>query len=54
MAWDLEVEITISRPRDHLPAAAESFWNTANAQTPEMVPAGKPAPEEQDRVMSPG
>jgi DNA-binding transcriptional LysR family regulator len=54
MAWDLEVEITIFRPRDHLPAAAEAFWNTANAQTSEMAPAGKPAREEQDRVMSPG
>jgi LysR family transcriptional regulator, hypochlorite-specific transcription factor HypT len=31
--WDLEVEITIFRPRDHLPAAAESFWAIVLAQT---------------------
>jgi LysR family transcriptional regulator, hypochlorite-specific transcription factor HypT len=31
--WDLEVEITIFRPRDHLSEAAESFWRTVQAQT---------------------
>ena len=30
--WDLEVEITIFRPRDHLPAASESFWTIVQAQ----------------------
>ena len=34
-AWDLDVEITIFRPRDHLPAAAESFWKIVQAQTVE-------------------
>jgi len=31
--WDLEVEITIFRPRDQLSAAAESFWAIVLAQT---------------------
>jgi DNA-binding transcriptional LysR family regulator len=30
--WDLEVEITIFRPRDRLPGAAEAFWQIVEAQ----------------------
>ena len=58
-AWDLEVEITMFRPRVHLPAAAESFWNTANAQIRDEPLAGEAGPElEEDRArhgaLSPG
>jgi LysR family transcriptional regulator, hypochlorite-specific transcription factor HypT len=54
-AWDLDVEITIFRPRDRLPAAAESFWNIANAQTRVMEQLRDPALDlAQDAAMSPG
>jgi DNA-binding transcriptional LysR family regulator len=32
-AWDLDVEITLFRPRDQLPGPAEAFWKIAEAQT---------------------
>jgi DNA-binding transcriptional LysR family regulator len=41
--WDLEVEITIFRPRDHLSPAAESFWTIVQAQTLESERALDPA-----------
>ncbi len=58
-AWDLEVEITLFRPRDHLSAAAESFWSTANAQARDSAGAsGSDRELEQDLArqgaMSPG
>jgi len=37
--WDLEVEITIFRPRDRLPEAAEAFWTIVEAETPLAVSA---------------
>jgi DNA-binding transcriptional LysR family regulator len=45
IAWDLEVEITIFRPRDHLSAAAESFWNTASTLTWDVPPVREPGRE---------
>jgi len=41
--WDLEVEITIFRPRDHLASAAESFWTIVQSQTPESERVLDPA-----------
>jgi LysR family transcriptional regulator, hypochlorite-specific transcription factor HypT len=56
-AWDLDIEITIFRPRDHLPRAAESFWNAVNAQTRD-VQRSADSSRRQDRLpnptMSPG
>ena len=40
--WDLDVEITLFRPRDHLPDAAEALWRIVEGQAPESEPI--PAP----------
>jgi LysR family transcriptional regulator, hypochlorite-specific transcription factor HypT len=41
--WDIQVEITIFRPRDHLPQAAEALWKIVDGQTQasgsELAPA---------------
>jgi LysR family transcriptional regulator, hypochlorite-specific transcription factor HypT len=52
-AWDLDIEITIFRPREHLPAPAEAFWKIVQEQTAET---GRPRAEEpaQDPAMSLG
>ncbi len=50
-AWNLDVEITIFRPRDHLPAAAESFWKIVQEQTLETERIQEKA---QDPAMSLG
>jgi DNA-binding transcriptional LysR family regulator len=42
-SWDLDVEITIFRPRDHLPEAAEALWKIVEGQAEETEPVRTPA-----------
>ena len=41
--WDLEVEITIFRPQDHLPEAAEALWKIIEGQAQETESVFTPA-----------
>jgi DNA-binding transcriptional LysR family regulator len=55
-AWDLDVEITIFRPRDHLPAAAEAFWNAVTTQSRDAQRGGDALQRDraENPAMSPG